>query len=191
MKKVVAFMHLSLDGYVAGPNGEMDWITVDEDIFDYAGIRTSESDLALYGRVTYELMESYWPTAADQPNASRHDIEHSKWYKKVEKVIISRTMKDARRPNTTIIHDNLSANIRSLKQGTEKDIVLFGSPSIVRALTADHLIDHYWLFVNPILLGKGIKLFDPIPNAIPLRLVTSKIFPSGVVCLDYEANGSK
>jgi dihydrofolate reductase len=191
MKKVVLFMHVSLDGYVAGPKGEMDWIKVDEDIFDYAGARTNESDTALYGRVTYDMMEGYWPTAANQPNPSRHDIEHSQWYKKVKKVVASRTMKDANLPNTVIISDNLSATIQSLKQGTGKEIILFGSPSIARTLMADNIIDDYWLFINPILLGKGIKLFDPLNKSIPLRLLTSKTFPSGVVCLHYEATNSK
>ncbi|HWJ28077.1 MAG TPA: dihydrofolate reductase family protein [Flavisolibacter sp.] len=87
MRKLVLFMHVSLDGYVAGPNGEMDWITVNEDIFDYAGRRTNEADTALYGRVTYQMMEGYWPTAADHPNASKHDIEHSAWYNKLEKLV--------------------------------------------------------------------------------------------------------
>lgn len=183
-------MHLSLDGFVAGPNGEMDWIKVDEDIFDYAGTRTSQSDTALYGRVTFELMESYWPTAADQPDASRHDIEHSAWYKKVRKVVVSKSLKDANLPNATIISDNLAGKIKAMKQETGKDIVLFGSPSIVRALMADHLIDDYWLFLNPILLGKGIKMFDPLSSPIPLRLLTSKTFPSGVVFLHYQANSN-
>src|ERR671933_369653 len=89
MRKLVLFMHTSLDNFVAGPNGEMDWITVDEEIFEYAGKRTSEADTALYGRVTYQMMESYWPTAADQPGASKHDIQHSAWYKSVEKVVVS------------------------------------------------------------------------------------------------------
>lgn len=191
MKKVVLFMHLSLDGFVAGPNGEMDWITVDDHIFDYAGTRINESDTALYGRVTFDLMEGYWPTAADQPNASRHDVEHSKWYKKVNKVIVSKTMKDAQLPNTTIISENLLENIKALKQGTGKEIIIFGSPSIGRALMAENIIDDYWLFINPILLGNGIKMFDIFSPAIPLHLRTSKTFPNGVVCLHYEAINSK
>src|ERR1044072_2075112 len=100
MKRLVLFMHVSLDGFVAGPNGEMDWIHVDDEIFDYAGQRTSEADTALYGRVTYQMMEGYWPTAADQPNASKHAIEHSAWYKKVNKVVLSQTMKGQQKPNT-------------------------------------------------------------------------------------------
>lgn len=85
-------MHLSLDGFVAGPKGEMDWIKTDEEIFDYVGKRISQGDTALYGRVTYQMMESYWPTAADQRTATKHDIEHSAWYSKVHKVVLSKTM---------------------------------------------------------------------------------------------------
>ena len=96
MRKIISFMHISLDGFVAGPNGEMDWIKVDQEIFDYVGKRISEGDTALYGRVTYQMMESYWPTAGDKPTATKHDIEHSKWYKKVHKVVLSKTMKDSR-----------------------------------------------------------------------------------------------
>src|SRR5690242_8430146 len=103
MRKLVLFMHVSLDGFVTGPNGEMDWIKVDDEIFDFAGQRTNESDLALYGRVTWQMMDAYWPTAADQPNASKHDIEHSAWYNQVEKIVVSRTMKGKQLPKTKII----------------------------------------------------------------------------------------
>src|SRR5215218_5879649 len=92
MRKLISFMHISLDGFVGGPNGEMDWIKVDEEIFDYAGKMTKDSDLALYGRKTYEMMEGYWPTAADSPNPSKHTIEHAAWYNKVQKIVISKTL---------------------------------------------------------------------------------------------------
>ena len=85
-------MHISLDGFVAGPNGEMNWIKADQEIFDYVGKRISEGDTALYGRVTYQMMENYWPTAGEKPTATRHDIEHAKWYSKVHKVVLSNTM---------------------------------------------------------------------------------------------------
>src|SRR5947209_13607427 len=111
MRKIISFMHISLDGFVAGPNGEMDWIKVDEEIFDYIGKRISESDTALYGRVTYQMMEDYWPTAGEAPTASKHDIEHSKWYNQAQKVVLSKTMKDAGLKNTKIISDNLSDKI--------------------------------------------------------------------------------
>ena len=111
MRKIISFMHISLDGFVAGLNGEMDWIKVDEEIFDYVGKRISEGDTALYGRVTYQMMENYWPAAGTKPTATKHDIEHSKWYNKVHKVVLSKTMKDAGLTNTKIISDNLSDRI--------------------------------------------------------------------------------
>src|ERR1700712_2756442 len=108
MRKIISFMHISLDGFVAGPNGEMNWIKVDEEIFDHVGTRISKSDTALYGRVTFDMMENYWPTAADGPDASKHDIEHSAWYKKAHKFVLSRTLNEADLTNTTIISDNLA-----------------------------------------------------------------------------------
>ena len=157
-------MHTSLDGFVAGPNGEMDWINVEEEMFDQAGRSTEAADTALYGRVTYQMMDAYWPMAADQPNATKHDIEHSTWYNKVEKVVLSRSMKGAKIPKTRIISENSSAEIRRLKQGTGKDIVMFGSPTAAHSLMEESLIDDYWLFVNPIVLGEGIPLFKRIKN---------------------------
>ena len=186
MRKLVLFMHTSLDGFVAGPNGEMDWINVDEEIFDYAGQRTNEADTALYGRVTYQMMESYWPTAAQLPTATKHDVEHSKWYNKVAKVVLSRTLKGSNLTNTLIIDGNLAAEIVKLKQEAGKDILMFGSPTAAHSLIAEKLIDDYWLFVNPVLLGRGIPLFTGVKEKSALKLVDSNIFSSGVVCLHYE-----
>jgi dihydrofolate reductase len=184
-------MHISLDGFVAGLNGEMDWIKVDEEIFDYVGKRISEGDTALYGRVTYQMMENYWPTAGDKPAASKHDIEHSKWYNKVHKVVLSKTMKDADLTNTKIISDNLSDRINEIKQsrnGGSKDILLFGSPTATHSLIQLNLIDGYWLFVNPIILGRGIPLFVDIKDKIKLKLLTTRQFTCGVTELNYTVD---
>src|SRR5687767_11541515 len=115
MRKLISFMHISLDGFVAGPNGEMDWIKVDQEIFEHVGQRISKGDTSMYGRVTYEMMEAYWPTAADKPNASKHDIEHSKWYSQVHKLVLSKTIK-AESANTEVISNNLSERINQIKQ---------------------------------------------------------------------------
>ncbi|HEY1166474.1 MAG TPA: dihydrofolate reductase family protein [Chitinophaga sp.] len=186
MRKLTVFMHISLDGFTAGPNGEMDWIHVDDEIFDYAGYRTDESDTALYGRVTYEMMEGYWPTAGDQPGASKHDIQHSNWYKSVDKVVLSKTLQGQQPDKTRIISDNIGAAIKTLKNAPGKEIIVFGSPSAVHTLTNEGLVDDFWLFVNPVLLGKGIPLFKDLKDRVSLKLVESKPFKSGVVCLHYE-----
>jgi dihydrofolate reductase len=186
MRKIVSFVHVSLDGFVASANRGLDWIIVNEEIFDYVEKRIRETDTALYGRVTYQMMESYWPTAAEQPTATKHDIEHSRWYKKATKIVLSRTMKGENLPNTKIIDSNLTDAITQLKQGAGTDILMFGSPTATHSLMAENLIDEYWLFINPILLGQGIPLFKGIKDRTSLKLVTSKTFSSGVVCLQYE-----
>ncbi len=186
MRKLVLFIHSSLDGFVCGHNGEMDWIHVDEEIFDYAGGRTDRSDTALYGRKTYEMMEAYWPTAADLPNASKHDIQHSKWYMKVPKVILSRTLNDSKLKNTKVIRDNIKKEIGQLKNQPGEEIIIFGSPSASHALMKENLIDDYWIFVNPVLIGNGIPLFKNIQERISLQLKETHAFQSGVVCLHYE-----
>lgn len=191
MRKLVLLMHTSLDGFVAGPNGEMDWISVNDEMFDIAGERTNEADTALYGRITYQMMESYWPTAADQPAATKHDIEHSRWYNSVRKVVISRTMKGTNQVNTKIISENILDEVNKLKQETGEDILILGSPSAVHSLMEENLIEEYWLFVNPVLLGQGIPLFQDIKNIIKLNLLTSKVFTSGVVCLHYTTQTVK
>lgn len=185
MRKIFSFMHISLDGFVAGPNGEMDWIKVDEEIFDHVGKRISEGDTALYGRLTFEMMENYWPTAADKPTATNHDIEHSKWYSKVQKVVLSKTMNSAGLINTKIISDNLSDRINEIKQQEGEDILLFGSPTATHSLMQQNLIDGYWLFVNPIILGQGIPLFVGIKDKIKLKLLTTYQFTCGVTELNY------
>jgi dihydrofolate reductase len=176
---------MSLDGFVAGPSGEMDWIKVDEEIFDYVGKRISEGDTALYGRVTYQMMENYWPTAGDKPTATRHDIEHSKWYSKVHKIVLSKTMKGTGLINTEIISDSVSGRIKEIKQQAGKDILVFGSPTATHSLMQQNLIDGYWLFVNPVILGQGIPLFADIKDKIKLKLLTTHQFNCGVTELNY------
>lgn len=186
MGKLVSFMHISLDGFTTGPKGEMNWIHVDDEIFDYAGNRTSQADTALYGRVTFEMMEAYWPTAANKPNPGKHDIEHSTWYKQVKKIILSNSWKGKSIPNAEIINNHFTEKINQLKNSTQKEIIMFGSPGAVHSLAAENLIDEYWLFVNPILVGKGTPMFPELKDRVKLKLLESKAFKSGVVCLHYE-----
>jgi len=188
MRNIVSFMHISLDGFVAGPNGEMDWIKVDEEIFDHVGRRVSETDTAMYGRVTYEMMEGYWPNAGKEPGASKHDIEHSKWYNEAQKIVLSKTMKGADLPKTKIISDDLSSEINEIKQSNGSEILVFGSPTATHSLIQQNLIDGYWLFVNPVILGQGIPLFVDIKEKIKLKLLGSHQFSNGVTELNYSVD---
>lgn len=185
MRSLVYFMHSSLDGFVAGTNGEMNWITVDDEIFEFVSTITNRADAALYGRVTYQMMEAYWPTAGEKPNASKHDKEHAVWYKNVSKIVLSKTINETGLINTMVISDNIPEKINNLKQQPGKNILIFGSPRASHSLLNLGLVDEYWIFVNPILLGQGIPLFKNVTGIVKLKLLESKTFTSGVVALHY------
>jgi len=187
MRKVISFMHISLDGFVAGPNGELNWAKVDQELFDYVGQRIKKGDTALYGRTTYQMMESYWPTAGDKPNATKHDIEHSNWYNNVHKVVLSKTLQGSDKPNTTIISENIVEQLNEIKKQEGEDILLFGSPTATHSLIEQNLIDGFWLFVNPIILGEGVSLYHDIKGKINLKLLPiTQQFSNGVTELNYE-----
>ncbi len=186
MRKLILFMHVSLDGFVAGPEGELEWISVGSDTFELADRVTANADTALYGRKTYEIMESYWPAAADRPGATKHDINHSRWYNSVDKVVVSGTLESRPLSKMNVIATDISTAIRQLKQLDGKDIVMFGSPSVAYFLMQHQLIDDYWFFINPVLLGAGIPMFKDIKDTIKLSLEECKVFASGVVGLHYR-----
>lgn len=185
MRKIILSLHISLDGFVAGLNGEMDWIKLDDEMFQFVGGLTDAADTALYGRVTYQLMDSYWPTASEKVDASKHDVQHSNWYNQVTKIVISKSLKGIKKHNTVIIHENVAEEITKLKNQKGKNILIFGSPSVARELMKHNLIDEYWLFVNPIVLGNGISLYNHTIPSFDLKLKECKIFPCGVVALNY------
>ena len=186
MRNLIFFMHTSLDGFVAGLKGEMNWIKVDDEMFDFVATMTDTADTALYGRVTYEIMQSYWPNAGKEPNASKHDKEHSAWYNKVSKVVLSKTISEKGLDNTTVISGQLTDNINKIKKQDGKNILIFGSPGASRSLLNEGLIDEFWLFVNPIILGQGMPLFKEITGTTKLKLVESKTFACGVIALHYK-----
>jgi dihydrofolate reductase len=169
MRSLIFFMHASLDGFVAGPNGEMNWITVNDEIFDFVDT----------------MMEAYWPEAGKQPNASKHTKEHSVWYSKVTKVVLSKTMSEEGLVNTTVISDDLADNINKIKNQEGKNILIFGSPRASHSLLREGLVDEFWIFLNPILIGQGIPLFKDVPEITKLNLIETKTFACGVIALRY------
>lgn len=186
MRNLVFFMHASLDGFVGGPQGQLDWISVNDEIFDFAATMTDAADTALYGRVTYNMMESYWPTAGDKPNASKHDKEHAVWYNAVSKIVLSTTITAEGRKNTTVISDNITDAIQEIKAQEGKNILIFGSPSASHTLLNLGLIDEIWVFVYPVIIGSGIPLFKDIQKKTALELVESKVFSNGGIALHYR-----
>jgi dihydrofolate reductase len=179
-------MHTSLDGFVAGLKGEMNWININDEIFDFVDTMTDNADTAPYGRVTYEMMQSYWPDAGKKPNASKHDKKHSVWYNKVSKVVLSKTISEKGLDNTKVISDQLADNINNIKKQDGKNILIFGSPTASHSLLSQGLIDGFRLFVNPVLLGQGIPLFKGVTETTKLKFIETKSFSCGVIALHYE-----
>jgi dihydrofolate reductase len=180
MKNVVLIMHASLDGFVGGPNGEMEWIKFDEDMFATVDALHPHFDTALYGRNTYNMMESYWPTADENPNASVHTKNHAKWYRQSLKLVVSNSLKTTD-PNTKVITID---QLQQEKQQPGKDILMLGSPSVAHQIM--DLIDEIRIYVNPIILGSGIPLFKNIQQTLNLKLVETIPFNVGVVALHYK-----
>src|SRR5690606_5753247 len=145
MRKIISFMHISLDGFVAGPQGEMNWIKMNQEIFDHVGKRIKKDDSAIYGRNTFQLMEDYWHEAGSKPNASNHEIEHSKWYKSIQKVVLSRTLDQNSFTNMRVISENIRENIQDITRDPGEEILVFGSPTATHELMRLNLIDGFWL----------------------------------------------
>ena len=185
MRKIVSSIIMSLDNFTANTAGDLSMFKVDEEFFDMSASLCDAADTALYGKGTYYIMQAYWPAAADQPGASAHDKQHSQWYNHVNKYVLSKTLKSAEAPNAIIIRENVVEELKKLKQQEGKNIQIFGSPGVVRSLTQEGLIDEYWIFIYPVIIGNGIPLFKDIKQQIDLTLVSGKLMTSGAASLHY------
>ena len=186
MRKVISFMHVSLDGFTTGPNGELEWAIVDEELNPYVDALFRNVDTALYGRVTYLGMQSYWPTVLTDPEASPRDLKHANWVENVSKIVFSTTLSRAEWNNSRLVKDHIVEEIESLKHQPGLDLMIFGSPRLTHTFIHLGLIDEYRLFLNPIVLGGGIPLFQDIKDQTKLKLLEAKTFQSGVVGLHYQ-----
>jgi dihydrofolate reductase len=184
MRKLVVFCHLSLDGIAAIPSGALDWISYDKELEQWGEPIVAETDTAVYGRTTYELMK-YWKTVPSNPEATEHDLNHARWIENVEKIVFSTSPMNPDWNNTRVISDNAKEEILKLKQKPGKNITIFGSPTLVNSLLGLGIVDEFQLSVNPVLLGAGKYLFKGIKNQIKLKLVEENTLKSGVVTFHY------
>jgi dihydrofolate reductase len=185
MRKLILIAHTSLDGFVANPNGGLDWFDASEENLQFVFEISKEGDAALLGRLSYELINGWWPTAADRPNATKGEIAYSNWYNAATKIVVSKTLSGSDLENTIVISENISDEMSKMKRQPGNDIIIFGSPSVFQSLIQYDLIDVYWIFVNPIIFGQGIPLFADIKNKTNLKLISVKQFTNGEVALNY------
>jgi dihydrofolate reductase len=184
MRKLFSFNMVTLDGYFAGPNDEIDWHNVDGEFNEFAIEQTSAStvDMLLFGRVTYQLMASYWST----PDAIKNDPIVADMMNRTPKIVFSRTLEKAGWNNTRLIKDHIAEEITKLKQQPGKDLALFGSANLMSTLVKMDLINEHRIMVNPIVLGSGKPLFQDIHTPLKLKLVNTRVFRSGNVLLTYQ-----
>ena len=193
------FNRVTADGYFSGPDGKLDW-TVPDDEADNAGADAiSGFDTILFGRRTYDMFEGFWPHAVD--DASTAQDPHSAgrrtpalramavWINEANKLVFSRTRKDVTWKNSRLMGEFDPRAVDALKKQPGKDMIIFGSGSIVSALTQHGLIDEYQFIVNPILLGNGRSLLGGVSKSLKLNLLEVKQYRSGNVMLRYAKAG--
>ncbi|RYY59058.1 MAG: dihydrofolate reductase [Chitinophagaceae bacterium] len=185
MRKLVLFMHVSLDGFAADAESGLGWISYDGELQQYADGIVQTVGSPVYGRKTYELMAGYWPAVLQDPNAGARDKAHAEWVDGATKIVFSRTMEKADWNNTVVISDNITEEINKLKDQPGKDLVIFGSPGLTHSLLELDLIDEFQLTLNPVLLGAGIPVYQNILGKRNLKLLKATPLKSGVVGLHY------
>jgi dihydrofolate reductase len=183
MRKLVVFNNVTLDGYFVDRNGDMSWAhQQDAEWNAFVAENAGGGGVLVFGRITYELMASYWPT----PLASQNDPIVAEGMNRMPKVVFSRTLDKAPWSNTRLVKSDMAGEIRKMKKEPGPDMVILGSGSIVSQLAPERLIDEYQIALHPIVLGKGRTMFDGIKEKLPLKLTKSRAFGNGSVMLWYE-----
>jgi len=176
MRKLIIWDMVTVDGFFEGPDRDISWFVFEEDLENYIRETQAKADTLIFGRVTYELMAAYWPSAegwiADFMN-------------NIEKVVFSRTLASADWNNTKLFKGNVAEEVSSLKAKAGGDIFVFGSANLASTLMEPDLIDEYHIGINPVILGRGTPLFKGSSNKLPLKHLETRTLKSGVVILHY------
>ncbi len=182
MTKLAIFNFTTLNGYFEGPGGDLSWHRHGVEESKFAADSVGQGGILLFGRVTYEHMAAFWPT----PMAQQQAPAVAEGMNKAEKIVFSRTLKQAGWENTRIVNGDIIAAVRQLKQTPGKDMCVLGSGSIITQLANAGLIDEYQFMVDPVALGNGTPAFKGLQRNLDLKLVSSRVFKSGVVLLSYQ-----
>ncbi|GAB4436854.1 MAG: dihydrofolate reductase family protein [Anaerolineae bacterium] len=186
MRKLKLQVQMTVDGYMAGPNGEMDWISFDWDdgLKEYVTELTESMDCIVLGRNLAEGFIPHWAAVAQNPAHPEHSA--GKIFSDTPKVVFSTTLEQSKWDNTVLAKGNLVEEITRLKQQQGKGIIAYGGREIVSSLISNGLVDEFNLFVNPVALGKGMAIFQGLEQTQPLVLETARPFPCGIVLVRYR-----
>jgi dihydrofolate reductase len=184
VSRIVLSMSISLDGYMEGPGSDLGWHLVDEEVHGHFNDVLREAGAFLDGRVTYELMAGYWPTADSDPGRAPAETEFARIWRDMPKVVYSRTLQSAGW-NTRVVREVVADEVRALRAESDGDLFLGGARLAAEFLRQD-LVDEIRLYVHPVLLGEGTPLFSPLRGRRTLALVETRTFGNGVVLLRHE-----
>lgn len=185
MRKVILWMMVSLDGFIEGPDRELDWHRVDGDLHTYINDRLRGAAAFLYGRTSFELMAEFWPTA-DQDAASPQMGEFARIWRDTPKVVFSTTLQHAEW-NSRVVRGDIAAEIEALRaRSGDGDLILLGGAGITESLGRLGLIDEYHLFLHPVMLGSGTRLLPEPPKRTDLELIGTRQFNDGVLLVHYR-----
>jgi dihydrofolate reductase len=179
MRKLILRMSMSMDGFVSGPNGELDWIFrhIDQESTAFGVAQLWDAGVHAMGRATYGDMAAHWPTSTEPWAPPMNEIP---------KVVFSRTLKDAPWGPTRILGGDLAEEVARLKSEPGKNILAHGGARFAQALTRLGLVDEYWLLVHPVALGGGLAMFKELPKPLDLKLVSVKTFSGGPIAKTYR-----
>ncbi|MEA3077444.1 MAG: hypothetical protein QOF60_2352 [Actinomycetota bacterium] len=184
MGNIVLWMSVSVDGFFEGPNREIDWGKVDDELHWHFNEVLAKVGAFLDGRITYELMADFWPTADEDPESTAAMVEFAGIWRDMPKFVYSRTIEQVGW-NATIVREVVASEVEALKAATEGDLVV-GGADLAATFRRLGLIDEYRLYVHPVVLGRGRPLFEPADAPTDLRLVETRGFGNGVVLLRYQ-----
>ncbi|MGB2670900.1 MAG: dihydrofolate reductase family protein [Candidatus Acidiferrum sp.] len=183
MRKLMVFNMVSVDGFFVDGKGDMSWAHKNDSEWNaFVSGNASGSGVLVFGRITYQLMASYWPT----PMALQNSPAVAKGMNEMPKIVFSRTLDSASWNNTKLLKGDLATEVRNLRKESGPDMVILGSGSIVSQLTQENLIDEYQVAVSPIVLGKGRTLFEGVKEKLNLKLTSSRTFGNGTVFACYQ-----
>jgi dihydrofolate reductase len=181
MGKLNSFTFISLDGYYKGAGNDISWHPHGGDAADYAAQKSQGANTLVFGRVTYEMMASFWPT----PMAKESFPEVAEGMNKADKIVFSRTLKHAAWEKTRIVENDIVSEMRHLKKTSEKDMTILGSGSILTQFASHGLVDEFIIMLDPVAIGKGTPIFQNIEKQLDLKLKESQVFKSGIIVLNY------
>ena len=194
-RRIIAFNRVTADGYIAAPDGNLNWVVPDDEIDKAGAENLGQTDTILFGRRTYEMFEGFWPHALDDSGGASDPHSGARkspairamavWINEAIKMVFSRTRKDVTWKNSRLLREFDPRQVEAMKKEPGKDMMIFGSGTIASQLTEHGLIDEYQFVVNPVVLGNGRSLLSGVAKSARLDLVEAIPYKSGNVRIRY------